>query len=283
MKVVLFCGGFGMRLREYSESTPKPMVTLGYRPILWHIMRYYAHFGHTDFILCLGYKADTVKQYFMNYNECLSNDFVFSKGGKDVKPLKTDIDDWNITFVDTGLNANIGQRLRAVRHLLEGEEMFLANYADGLSDLDVNQTIREMEQSNAVGSFMAYQPTHSFHVVSLGEDSRVDYISPIAKSGLWINAGFFVLRSEIFDYLQPGEELVEQPFQRLIAQDRLLAHRHQGFWAAMDTFKDKQTLDELHAHGPAPWEVWRKAEQAPAPAPKVVPAKRVRQLQAAVC
>ncbi|RAK69358.1 glucose-1-phosphate cytidylyltransferase [Hymenobacter edaphi] len=260
MKVVLFCGGFGMRLREYSESTPKPMVPLGYRPILWHIMRYYAHFGHTDFILCLGYKADTIKQYFMNYNECLSNDFVFSKGGKDVKPLSTDIDDWNITFVDTGLTTSIGQRLLAVRHLLAGEDMFLANYADGLSDLNVNDMVADMARSNAVASFMAYQPTQSFHVVSLGEDSRVDYISPIAKSGLWINAGYFVLRSGIFDYMRPGEELVEQPFQRLIAKDRLLAHRHRGFWAAMDTFKDKQTLDELHANGPAPWEVWRQPE-----------------------
>lgn len=252
-----------MRLREYSESMPKPMVTLGYRPILWHIMRYYAHFGHTDFILCLGYKADTIKHYFRNYDECISNDFVFSKGGKDVRPLKTDIDDWNITFVDTGLNANIGQRLLAVQHLLANEDMFLANYADGLADLDVNQMVHEMAQTNAVASFMAYQPSQSFHVVALGEDSRVEYISPIAQSGLWINAGFFVLRPDIFHYMQPGEELVEQPFQRLIAQDRLRAHPHQGFWAAMDTFKDKQLLDELHARGPAPWEVWRRPEPKP--------------------
>ncbi|GAB2955467.1 glucose-1-phosphate cytidylyltransferase [Hymenobacter coalescens] len=249
-----------MRLREFSESTAKPMVPLGYRPILWHVMRYYAHFGHTDFILCLGYKADAIKQYFMNYNECLSNDFVFSNGGKDVKPMSTDIDNWNITFVDTGLTSCIGQRLLAVRHLLEDEEMFLANYADGLTDLDVNVMVENLRCSNAVASFMAYQPTQSFHVVTLGEDSRVESISPIAKSGLWINAGYFVLRAQIFDYLYDGEELVEEPFQRLIAQDRLLAHRHEGFWAAMDTFKDKQTLDELHAHGPAPWEVWRLPE-----------------------
>lgn len=264
MKVVLFCGGLGMRLREYSESTPKPMVQLGYRPMLWHIMRYYAHFGHKDFILCLGYKADAVKQYFMNYNECLSNDFVYSKGGKQVDLLNSDIDDWNITFVDTGLHSNIGQRLRAVQPFLEGEEMFLANYADGLTDLHLPGMIADFEASNAVASFMAYQPPHSFHVVSLAENDHVDYISPIAKSGLWINAGYFVLRQQIFDYLQPGEELVEAPFQRLILEERLRAHRHAGFWTAMDTFKDKQTLDELCARGHAPWEVWRQPEVAPA-------------------
>ncbi|WP_400191539.1 glucose-1-phosphate cytidylyltransferase [Hymenobacter sp. B81] len=265
MKVVLFCGGLGLRLREHSESTPKPMVTIGYRPILWHIMRYYAHHGHTEFILCLGYKADLVKEYFMNYNECHSNDFVFAQGGRHVQPLRTDIDDWKITFVDTGLHANIGQRLLAVQPYLQGEEMFLANYADGLSDVNPNEMVAELAASNAVASFMAYQPTHSFHVVSLDENSRVDYISPIAKSGLWINAGYFALRQEIFDYIGAGEELVEQPFQRLIAQDQLLAHRHRGFWAAMDTFKDKQTLDELYTHGPAPWEVWRQPLLAPAP------------------
>lgn len=258
MKVVLFCGGLGMRLREYSESIPKPMVPLGYRPMLWHIMRYYAHFGHKDFILCLGYKADTVKQYFMSYNECLSNDFVFSKGGKDVQLLSSDIDDWNITFVDTGQHANIGQRLQAVRPFLEGEDMFLANYADGLSDLDINKMVAEVSASDAVAGFMAYQPPASFHVVSLDADDRVEYISPIARSGLWINAGFFVLRTSIFDYMQPGDELVEAPFQRLIREKLLVAHRHQGFWTAMDTFKDKQVLDELYARGNAPWEVWHQ-------------------------
>ncbi|AHJ98386.1 sugar phosphate nucleotidyltransferase [Hymenobacter swuensis] len=257
MKVVLFCGGQGMRLREFSENTPKPMVPLGYRPMLWHIMRYYAHFGHKDFILCLGYKADSVKQYFMDYNECLSNDFVFSKGGQQVKLLSSDIDDWNITFVDTGLHSNVGQRLRAVQPFLEGEAMFLANYADGLTDLDLNQQVADFAASDAVGSFMAYQPPHSFHVVALGEENQVQYISPIAKSGLWINAGYFVFRPEIFDYLGEGEELVEQPFQRIIQEGRLMAHRHAGFWAAMDTFKDKQQLDELSARGNAPWEVWR--------------------------
>src|SRR3954468_9817857 len=134
MKVVLFCGGLGMRMREFSEAVPKPMVPIGYRPILWHVMKYYAHHGHKDFILCLGYQADVIKSYFLEYNECLSNDFVLSKGGKNLELLTTDIDRWRITFVDTRLKSNIGQRLKAVERQLEGEEMFLANYSDGLSD-----------------------------------------------------------------------------------------------------------------------------------------------------
>ena len=129
MKVVLFCGGLGMRLREYSESIPKPMVPVGYRPILWHVMKYYAHFGHKDFILCLGYRADVIKEYFLDYNECLSNDFTLSQGARKIELANSDIDSWRITFVDTGMQANIGQRLKAVQPYLEGEEAFLANYA----------------------------------------------------------------------------------------------------------------------------------------------------------
>ena len=136
MKVVLFCGGLGLRLRDYAEHVPKPMVSIGYRPILWHVMKYFAHFGHKDFILCLGYRADLIKQYFLNYNECLSNDFVLSNGGKSLDLANSDIHDWKITFADTGLRSNIGQRLLAVRKYLANEEVFLANYADGLTDLD---------------------------------------------------------------------------------------------------------------------------------------------------
>src|SRR5512136_780682 len=137
MKVVLFCGGLGTRLRGLSDDIPKPMVRIGYRPILWHVMKYYAYYGHKEFILCLGYKADRIKDYFLNYNEYVSNDFTMTNGGKDIQLVKSDIQDWRITFVDTGLKSNIGQRLWAVRKYLEGEEMFLANYSDGLTDLNL--------------------------------------------------------------------------------------------------------------------------------------------------
>lgn len=260
MKVVLFCGGLGMRLREYSENIPKPMVPLGYRPILWNVMRYYAHFGHKDFILCLGHKADTIKNYFVNYDETISNDFVYQNGGKDIKMLNTDISDWRITFIDTGINSNIGMRLMLVKEHLQGEEMFLANYSDGLSDLNLNAMIDwfASQQADKVASFAAYQPTQSFHVVKRAHDGLVNSISHIGSAGLSINTGYFILRNDIFDYMKWGDELVEEPFQRLIAQQKLVSWEHKGFWASMDTYKDKQTLDEAYSKGNAPWEVWQK-------------------------
>ncbi|MGH9970455.1 MAG: sugar phosphate nucleotidyltransferase [Pyrinomonadaceae bacterium] len=256
MKVVLFCGGLGMRMREYSEMLPKPMVPIGYRPILWHVMRYYAHYGHKDFILCLGYKADIIKNYFLEYNECVSNDFVLSKGGKNVELLSTDIDDWNITFVDTGLMSNIGQRLKIVQKHLEGEEMFLANYTDALSDLSLPAVIASFKQSGKVACFVGVKPRASFHMVEMEPDGGVKSIEHIGKSGARMNGGFMVLRQEIFSYMRNGEELVEEPFRRLIHDRKLMAHPHDGFWACMDTFKEKQDLDDVFSRGNAPWAVW---------------------------
>ena len=258
MKVVIFCGGLGMRLRDFSEAIPKPMVPVGYRPILWHLMRYYAHFGHKDFILCLGYKADTIKQYFLNYDETVSNDFVLREGGKKVELLASDIHDWKITFVDTGLTSNIGQRLRAVQPFLDGEEMFLANYSDGLSDLPLPSVIDNFhKQPDAVACFTGVAPTSSFHLVSVGEEGRVKSIQHIKEVGMRVNGGFFVFRKEIFDWMKPGEELVQEPFQRLAAAGRLLSYNYDGFWACMDTFKEKQLLEDMYSRGQVPWEVWK--------------------------
>lgn len=261
MKVVLFCGGLGTRLKEHTEKIPKPMINIGYRPILWHVMKYYAHFGHKDFILCLGYKADYIKNYFLNYDECLSNDFVLSEGGKQLELLNSDIQDWKITFVDTGLNANIGQRLKAVESYLKGEEVFLANYSDGLTDLPLSQSIEHFLKKQKTACFLSVKPTQSFHVVSMKEDGRVDSIGHIAQSNMWINGGYFIFKEEIFDYIEKGEELIEEPFSRLIKMGELIAYRYEGFWACMDTFKDKQLLDELHDCDKAPWEVWKPFSQ----------------------
>lgn len=258
MKVVLFCGGLGTRLREHSESLPKPMVTIGYRPILWHVMKYYAHYGHKDFILCLGYKADIIKNYFLNYSEAISNDFVLSKGGKTLQLLSSDIHDWRITFVDTGMNSNIGQRLKMVENYLDGEEVFLANYTDGLTDIPLPEVIDQFQKEGKTASFVSVKPTYSFHVVALKEDGKVEAIQHITRSGIFINGGYFVFRKDIFRYIQNGEELVNEPFHRLIEKGELISYRHNGFWAAMDTFKDKQILDDLYAQGEAPWEVWKK-------------------------
>lgn len=257
MKVVLFCGGLGLRLREYSENVPKPMVPVGYRPIVWHMMKYYAHYGHRDFILCLGYQADVIKNYFLNYNECISNDFVLSNGGRDLKLLSSDIDSWSITFVDTGIDSNIGQRLMAVKDYLKDEPVFMANYSDNVTDAPLPAMIEHFERQNKVASFISVRPPQSFHVVESDEGSSVRKILPASQCGLRINGGYFILRQSIFDYMNDGDELVIEPFGRLIEANQLTTYRHDGFWAGMDTFKEKQMLDEMHARGTAPWQVWR--------------------------
>lgn len=258
MKVVLFCGGLGTRLREHSETIPKPLVQIGDRPILWHLMRYYAHFGHKDFILALGYRGDLIREYFLNYNECMSNDFVLSEGGRKIEMLSSDIQDWRITFVDTGLHSNIGQRLLRVRSYLDGEEEFLANYADGLSDLPLDTHVRNFRERGVTASFVAVRTAQSFHSVQSEDGGLVTGFGRIADSDFWINGGYFCLRREIFDVIEEGDELVEQPFHRLIAQRKLAVLHHHGFWQSMDTFKDKITYDRMAGRGDCPWAVWKR-------------------------
>ena len=259
MKVVLFCGGLGMRLRDYDENVPKPMVPIGYRPILWHVMKYYAHFGHKDFILCLGYRADLIKSYFRNYDECVSNDFVLSEGGRRLELLQSDVGDWRITFVDTGISSNIGQRLKAVEPHLAGEDEFFANYSDGLTDLPLPAQLEHFRRRDRIASFLCVRPQLSYHFVVAHNDGQVTSIQDVGQTGLRINGGFFILRTKIFDYLRPGDDLVMDAFQRLLAENQLLAYRYDGFWEPMDTFRDKQRLDEMHGRGDAPWEVWKRA------------------------
>jgi glucose-1-phosphate cytidylyltransferase len=256
VKVVLFCGGLGLRMREYSDRIPKPMVPIGYRPVVWHLMRYYAHFGHTDFVLCLGHQGDVIKQYFLDYSETISNDFVLHNGGREVEMLSTDIESWTITFVDTGMQANIGERLMAVRDHLAGEQTFLANYADGLSDLPLDEVVALHNEREAVATFVAVVPHHSFHLVDVADDDHVTCVADATTAGMRVNGGYFVLDQAIFDHMEPGDELVLDPFERLMKRQKLFAYRHDGFWASMDTFKDRQTLEDLHQSGQAPWQVW---------------------------
>lgn len=258
MKVVLFCGGMGLRIRD-AEDIPKPMVQIGYRPILWHVMKYYAHFGHKEFILCLGYRADAIKSYFLNYNECVSNDFVLSGGGKKVHLFNSDIDDWNITFANTGINSNIAERLKAVEKYLDGEEEFLANYSDGVTDLPLPQQVEHFRREGKIASFLCVRPKLSYHMVSLENDSRglVSGIHPMDNGKLRINGGFFIFKRAIFEYIRDKEELVNEPFQRLIDAGQLVGYSYDGFWESMDTFKDKQHLEKLYSAGCAPWELWK--------------------------
>lgn len=267
MKVVLFCGGRGLRLREHSEAIPKPMVEIGYRPILWHVMRYYAHFGYRDFILCLGYRADAIKDYFLHYSEAVSNDFVLSEGGRRIELLGSDIEDWRITFADTGLDTTIGERLRRVRHLLDGEEMFLANYGDTLTDAPLDQLVERFRASNAVASFLAIRPSgYPFRVLRTDAHDRVEALLRAGDADIWINGGYFMLRRAIFDVLEPGDELVEAPFARLIAAGQLDAVHYEGFWGPLDTLRDLELLEGLAAGGRTPWTPW-----VPPPTPGTEP------------
>lgn len=257
MKVVLFCGGLGLRIRDFSESIPKPLVPIGSRPLLWHVMKYYSHFGHKDFILCLGHQGEAIKRFFLNYDECLSNDFVYSEGGKKVALSNSDIHDWKITFVDTGVDSNIGQRLKAVQKHVHSEELFLANYTDGLTNLHLPSMIERFKKGGCTATFLSARPNLSFHIVSASEDGHVERIEEMTRTNLRINSGYFVFRKDIFKYIREGEELVREPFQRLIQVKRLSAYEYDGFFQAMDTFKDRQMLEGLLASGHAPWELWK--------------------------
>jgi glucose-1-phosphate cytidylyltransferase len=262
MKVVLFCGGEGMRLRGYTDDIPKPMVQIGNRPILWHLMKYYAHYGHKDFIVCLGYKGSVIKDYFLRYDESVSNDFVWSKGGRDIQYVNRDMDDWTITFVETGATTNVGERLKAVEPYLHGEDLFLANYGDGLSDVPFPDMMAAFQRSNAIASLLLVQPTASFDLVNVEPEGWVTDICKLSSTDIWINGGFFIMRNEIFKYMQPGEELIREPLQRLIEKKALLAYKYTGFWQCMDTFKDKHRLDVLN-EGTAPWKVWVRGMSTP--------------------
>lgn len=265
MKVVLFCGGLGTRIREYSESVPKPMIPLGHRPILHHVMQYYADYGHDDFILCLGYKANVIKDFFLNFRPQTFGDCVISDGGRNVQVLGEMNRDWRVTLIDTGIWRNIGQRLWAVRDHLRGEKMFLANYSDGLTDVDLDNMLARFEASDKIGCFLAVRPPLTYHLADIAEDGRVREFRSSSRSDIWINGGYFIFRSEIFDHMREGEELVLEPFDRLIAEDKLMAYKHEGFWRSMDTLRDWQALEDIVEKGEMPWKVRRKAQAADAP------------------
>ncbi len=253
MKVVLFCGGLGTRIREYSEVLPKPMIPIGDKPILWHLMQYYSHYGVNDFVLCLGHKANVIKEYFLRYRPQAYADCTISAYGERVEVIGGSVKDWRISLIDTGIWRNIGERLMAVREHVQDEEIFLANYSDGLSDADLPTMIEIFKASGKIACFLATKPSFSLHFVDMDPEGRVAGLRASQDANLWIYGGFFIFRAAIFDYMQPGEELVEAPFRRLIEADQLLAIRHTGFWRPMDTLKDKQVLDELIEHGTMPW------------------------------
>jgi glucose-1-phosphate cytidylyltransferase len=261
MKVVLFCGGYGMRMRDDVDDIPKPMQMIGDRPLLWNVMRLYAHFGHTDFILCLGYGAHHVVEFFRNYDETRSNDFVLRKGGGEIELLSSDISDWTITFMHTGLDTPIGERLRRVRHLIGEDDMFAANYADVLSDAPMDRIELDVRARGAVGSLLAVPPQAAFHMVETDEDNYVRGITPVSTLRVQENGGYFFFTPEIFDYLHENEDLVTNALPRVAAEGRLLAWPHDGFWKPADTVKERSELDAMARRHARPWALWAEAGQ----------------------
>jgi glucose-1-phosphate cytidylyltransferase len=245
-----------MRMRDGITNAPKPMAMVGERPLLWHVMRYYAHFGHTDFVLCLGYGAAYVKDFFLNYDETRSNDFVLESGAREVKLFSTDISDWKITFVDTGLSSAIGERLRRVRRFVENEPMFLANYADVLTTASLPDMIQGFEASDAVASLLAVPPQSSHHVVEIADNGLITQVTPMRDLRQWENGGYFILRPEIFDYLNEGEDLVEDALVRLVPKGRVRAYPYKGYWSPADTVKERAQLEAMYQRGDCPWMIW---------------------------
>jgi glucose-1-phosphate cytidylyltransferase len=253
MKVVLFCGGLGTRIREYSEAVPKPMIPIGHEPILWHVMQYYSQYGHRDFVLCMGYKATVIKEFFLGYKPQIHADCVVSGGGSKVELLGRPQEDWRIALIDTGIWRNIGERLWAVKDQVQGEDMFMANYSDGLTDVNLDDMIARFKESGKIACFLAVRPPLTFHLADIDDAGRVRAMRASDDADIWINGGYFLMRPEIFDYMREGEELVVDPFRRLIAADQLLAYKYTGFWRAMDTLRDRQALEDMVERGNMPW------------------------------
>jgi len=256
MKVVIFCGGYGVRMGEETRTIPKPMIEIGGKPILWHIMRYYSAWGHNEFILCLGYKGEVVKRFFLSYDGAMVNDFVLdrSSNGTKLELLSRDLEEWRITFVDTGLNSTIGERLKAVGSYLGDDEAFLATYGDGLTDAALPVVIDAFHESGKTAMFLSVRPQYNAHLVSSDADGNVLSVEDLSRSHLRINGGFFVFRREILDLIEPGDELVEETFARLIGERELVAYPYEGFFGVMDTIKDRQRLENMHETGQAPWQ-----------------------------
>lgn len=253
MKVILFCGGLGTRIREYSESIPKPMIPLGHQPMLRHVMQWYSDYGHDEFVLCLGYKANVIKDFFLNTRPQTFSDCVVTRGGQDVRLLNEPVEDWSVTLLDTGIWRNVGERLWAAQDHVKNEKMFLANYSDGLTNVNLDDMIAKFQASGKIGCFLAVRAPLTYHLADIAEDGRVREFRTTETSEIWINGGYFIFRPEIFDYMRDGEELVLAPFKRLIDANMLMAYKHDGFWRAMDTLRDWQTLEDMVETGNMPW------------------------------
>ncbi len=257
MKVVILAGGLGTRLSEETTVRPKPMVEIGGRPVLWHIMKIYAHHGFGDFVVCLGYKGEAIKHYFLNYYYLHNNLDLSLRDGR-VAVRGGAGEDWRVTLVDTGLATQTGGRLRRVRRFV-GEEAFCLTYGDGVADIDIRELTAFHRRHGRLATVTAVRPPARFGGLDLHEDRVVAFREkPQAGEG-WVNGGFFVFEPGVFDYVGGDDSVLERaPLENLARDGQLMAYRHEGFWQCMDTLRDVNTLNQLWASGKAPWQVWRE-------------------------
>jgi glucose-1-phosphate cytidylyltransferase len=257
MKVVILCGGLGTRLREETEFRPKPLVDVGGRPILWHIMKLYAHHGFQDFVLCLGYRGDMIKEYFLNY-EAMTNDFTICLG----KQSKIHYNDhhqeqnFRVTLADTGAESMTGGRVKRVQKYIS-DDRFMVTYGDGVSDVDVNKLLAFHESHGKLATVTTFRPISRFGILNIDAENQVQNFIEKPKADAWASAGYFVFERKIFDYLDGDQCILErEPLERLAHEGQLMSYRHDGFFYAMDTFREYQLLNDLWKSGEAPWKVW---------------------------
>ncbi len=252
MKVIILAGGFGTRLSEYTESMPKPMVPVGGKPILWHIMKTYAYFGNKDFYIALGYKAEMIKEYFLQYRT-LNADFTVDLGTGDVTSHQLDEVDWNVTLVDTGLHTMTGGRVKRLRSYI-GDETCLLTYGDGVADVNVDDLLRFHRSHGKMVTVTAVHPGARFGELRLDEDRVAMFREKPQVDQGWINGGFLVLEPEFFNLIKDDRMALEiDPMERAVAQGELMAYKHEGFWQCMDTERDRNLLEALWQSGEAPW------------------------------
>ena len=252
MKVIILAGGFGTRLSEYTETIPKPMVTVGGRPILWHIMRSYAHFGHKDFYLALGYKAEVVKEYFLNYRS-LNSDFTVDLSTGKIDPHEVEDIDWSVTLVNTGLDTMTGGRLKRLRSFI-GNEPFMLTYGDGVADIDMEALLKFHKSHGKMITLSAVRPAARFGDLDFEGDRVSSFQEKAQLHEGWINGGFFIIEPEFFDFIDDDSQMLErEPLERAVRAGELMAYKHPGFWHCMDTKRDRDLLESLWVKG-APWE-----------------------------
>ena len=256
MKAVILAGGLGTRLREETEIKPKPMVEIGGKPIIWHIMKTYSSFGIKDFVICAGYKSEVIRNWLVNY-EFINSDFTIKLSGKSeiIFHNKLDESDWSVTLADTGQNTMTGGRIKKIEKYLQGETFF-CTYGDGVADIDINQLLAFHKKHGKSATLTTVRPVSRFGVIDIKEDLSVDHFREKPQADGWINAGYFVFESKIFEYLNENSVLEEEPLSRLAADHELKAFQHQGFWQPMDTFREVTLLNKMWEDNTAPWKVW---------------------------